>query len=399
MRELPTRLTDVASFRQFMQEHELVVVQQHQRLEKLHQRQREMAVRAQQARSLIAASKLTQPAEGTVKFRAVRAQPARVREIWLQTHHETIKALAEAGFTPASAARRAGFPVEVLQRFAGTRVMIESFALGRLLRACGVPEAIVDKMVAMMAVAEDSDDVLGLPVWRPEELDVSDFELRITTCVELANVLRYLVEKSGIPKLRLACQAGISRSQLYNLIDAERHALPRNRDQLYVLLRTCALSEPQTEFVLRQWDQLDRDRAEAVTMRPDVGPELPLTPAFHDDLKDQPSTPTEPPPADEPPAAVEPGCRGRRRFGRRRGLQAAFAWIQVVAIIAAIINSASIFWLLDAFRYDTPGSVIATVSVMLFVLGIATAAVFAHRFARRRTPAPERDLLADWWRA
>ncbi len=201
---------------------------------------------------------------------------------------ETSEAITAAGFTPAAAARRARFPAEVVEDLVARKKLIGSFALGRLLRACKVPAVTVTELVAAMVALEELPD--DLAIWDPSELDVSPVELRVTTCVELANVLLYLQKKSGLPKLQLAIQSGIPRSQLYNLIDPERFALPRSREQLYAFLRTCSLGDQQTWYVLSQWDQLDRRRNAMATVPPDVVPDLPLTPAFHDELKDRPAT-------------------------------------------------------------------------------------------------------------
>lgn len=353
-------------------------------LERLERRKREL----ERAR---AGKRLSHIVQAPPTFKAARLLPGRAREMWFQVHRETRAVFAAAGLSPAAAAGRAGFPVEVVQKFTGTRMMIESFALGRLLRACGAQEATIGRLVETMAIVEDTD-TLGLPLWRPDELEVSDLELRVTTCVELANVLLHLVNLSGIPKLRLAEQAGISRSQLYNLINAERNSLPRNRDQLYALLRTCTVSERQTDLVLRQWVLLDRVRE--ATTRHDALPELPLTPAFHDDLKDQRPAPADPEPADglkdqqlapaESRPAVEPDVRGRRRVGTRQGVQVA-----LVAGLAAVLGTASIVAttvgsnLLAMFGLSAPGAVVAVVLMLLLAVGIvAKVGLFARAWVR-----------------
>jgi hypothetical protein len=216
--------------------------------------------------------------------------PTQLRELRGQVLGETSKAISAAGFTPATAARRARFPQQVIEDFTARRKLLSSFTLGRLLRVCKAPETTVTRLVTAMAVIETSAIVVGMPIWEPPALDVTDADLQITNRVELATVLLKLQEMSGLPKLQLAIQAGIPRSQLYNLIDPDRHARPRNRDQLYAFLRTCSLSERQTEHVLRQWEQLDRQQATTTTISVDNSPNAEVAVEPEDEhLPDQPA--------------------------------------------------------------------------------------------------------------
>jgi hypothetical protein len=203
--------------------------------------------------------------------------PESVEQLRTEVACTTVTAVAKAGFkSPAAAARRAGLSVEAVSRLVDGKALIGSFALGRLLRTCEAPALTVDRAVSMMRMLEVRPERLGLAIWNPPPLHLKPADLQITTRIDLAELLRVVVEKSGLSKVQLAKQVEISRSQLYNLINPNRCALPRYRSQLLAVLRTCSLVEDQIRFILVQWQRLDQARPERAkkAARKPRGPEV-----------------------------------------------------------------------------------------------------------------------------
>lgn len=232
-------------------------------------------------------------------------------------------------------AERTRIPSDVLQKACDAFLLLAHEPLGRLLRMGRFDEP------SIAAAQRDLSNVRSrapkVPVWEQPELPLPKEKLRITATADFTGMLLSAVEASGLPKKYVAEQAGLSRSQLYRLIDTNKAPLPRQPQQIRALLEVCFLPEKQVTHILEQWHELNLNRYRApLPPKPDAVDEL------QESLPSQTSTSGSGPQramdgADLPVAYLR-SKHGLAGFG--------FTFVAIVTSILTLTNTVEVSWAL-----------------------------------------------------